>query len=490
MARQAIIIGSGIGGLATAIRLAAKGYQVTVYEKNAYAGGKLSAFEKNGYFFDAGPSLFTQPQYIEELFAIAKQPMEGIFSYVKAPNSCHYFFNDGSALIAPANASNFASLLKTKFNEDEAKVLNYLKNSESAFNNIGTLFTNFSLHKLKTFIHVRLLKALAATKLAYLFKSLHSYNTSYFKHKNTQQIFNRFATYNGSNPYQAPAMLSMIPHFEINVGTFYPIGGMISITNALLFLCKKLGVEIVYNSQVNKILVNNNNVTGIEVNNQIHSANIIVSNMDVYFTYKNLLSNAAAAAKILKQERSSSAYIFYWGINKSFEQLGLHNIIFSQNYKQEFELIFKSQSIGNDVTVYINISAKMEPNQAPNNCENWFVMVNTAAHHNQNWANLHAQIKQAVINKINTALATNIEPHIVYESVLTPKDIEAKTASYTGSLYGSSSNSKMAAFMRQRNNSTLYKGLYFVGGSVHPGGGIPLCLSGAKIVANLISSPN
>ena len=488
MQKKAIIIGSGIGGLATAIRLAAKGMQVTIYEKNAYAGGKLSAFYKNGYQFDAGPSLFTQPQYIEELFTLVKEPITPVFTYQKVPISCNYFFSDGASIAAPSNPKAFANLLHQNFNEDQHKVLKYLNNSSNAFNSIGTLFTNFSLHKLKSYLNGRLVAALKATKIAYLTKSLHQYNSNFFKHKNTIQLFNRFATYNGSNPYKAPAMLSMIPHFEINVGTFYPNGGMINITNALLHLANKLGVTINYNSPVQKVIHYKNIVQGVQVNNTTHNAHVVVSNMDVYYTYKNLLTNTKAAQHILKQERSSSAFIFYWAINKSYPQLGLHNIFFSENYKQEFTKIFHHNSIATDVTIYVNITSKMEAGQAPAGCENWFVMVNTPPHSNQNWEQLQAQIKAMVIAKISHHLGENIAPFIAHQATLSPHDIETRTASYMGSLYGSSSNSKMAAFMRQRNQSLQYKGLYFVGGSVHPGGGIPLCLSSAKIVAGLIKN--
>ncbi len=486
MAKCAVIIGSGIGGIATAIRLACKGYQVKVFEKNSYLGGKLTAFELDGFKFDAGPSLFTQPEYIEELFVLAKKDINKYFSYTKSSSSCKYFFSDSAIFNAPSNAIDFTKEASAFFKVPEKAIAKYLGDSKTAFENIGVLFTTKNLFKLNTYENGNLWRALKATKFAYLFQSLNNYNAK-LRSKNLIQLFNRFATYNGSNPYKAPAMLSMIPHFEINVGTYYPYGGMINIVNALVALAKELGVNFYENSEVTAINVMENCAEGIMVNNKPIKADIVVSNMDVYYTYKKLLHQEQLAKAVLAQERSSSAYIFYWGINNSFKQLQLHNIFFAENYKEEFENIFKLGTFAEDITIYINITSKMEAGQAPSGCENWFVMVNAPAHKHQNWQEIQKKIRAIIIDKLNKVLEVDLEKFIVCEQVLSPKDIEQNTNSYMGSLYGSSSNSKMAAFARQQNKSKQFKNLFFVGGSVHPGGGIPLCLGSAKIVANEVA---
>jgi phytoene dehydrogenase-like protein len=200
------------------------------------------------------------------------------------------------------------------------------------------------------------------------------------------------------------------------------------------------------------------------------------------------LLNDIKAKKILKQERSSSALIFYWGIKKKFPQLELHNILFTKNYKAEFNYIFKKDDLYNDPTVYINITGKMEQGHAPQGCENWFVMINVPANKNQDWQFLKKEARKNIIKKINTILQTDIEPLIETEEILDPVSIEEQTASYMGSLYGTSSNSKLAAFFRHPNFTNKIKGLYFCGGSVHPGGGIPLCFKSAKIVSELIET--
>ncbi|MGF2413424.1 1-hydroxycarotenoid 3,4-desaturase CrtD [Ferruginibacter sp.] len=486
--KKAIVIGSGVAGMAAAIRLAVQGFTVTVYEKNDYPGGKLSAFEKDGFRFDAGPSLFTQPQNIKELFELAGEPMENYFSYKAVDIACKYFYENGKIIEASADAVIFGKELEEKLGEASGTVEAYLKKSEKVYTHIGSIFLNYSLHKRKTWLNKRVIKALGAVKMGYLFKTLHKHNKSKFKSAEAVQLFNRYATYNGSNPYKAPGMLSLIPHLEYNEGIYYPLGGMISITDALYKLAIKKGVQFCFNTPVQKIINHEGKVRGVVANNENIEAGIVVSNMDVYFTHKYLLSNEYKAKDVLKQERSSSALVFYWGIKKEFEQLQLHNIFFSDNYQAEFDSLFKKKTLQNDPTVYINITSKMEQGHTPDGKENWFVMINAPANVGQNWPLIKEQARKKIIEKINKILETDIEPLIETEEILDPVTIEDKTASYQGSLYGTSSNSKLAAFLRHPNFTTAIKGLYFCGGSVHPGGGIPLCFKSAQIVCELIKT--
>jgi phytoene desaturase len=486
-ASKAIIIGSGVAGMAIAIRLALKGYDVKVFEKNNFPGGKLSAFEKDGYLFDAGPSLFTQPQNIEELFALAEVPIDDYFTYQAVPVANKYFYENGKQVKAYTNSKLFAQEMKDQLGEDPQTIIKYLKRSEILYKNIGTLFLDHSLHLRKTWLQKRIGKALASLKFPYLFQSLHQYNKSKFASPEAVQLFNRFATYNGSSPYKTPAMLSLIPHLEQNQGTFYPNGGMISITNALFNLAKDKGVEFHFNSPVQQIVEKRGIVKGVVVNDEMIEADIVVSNSDVYYTYKNLLQNPNKAQQVLKQERSSSAVIFYWGIKKEFRQLELHNIFFSRNYKKEFDFIFNKKQLTDDPTIYVNITSKMEAGQSPDGKENWFVMVNAPADTGQNWEEMKQVLRKNVISKLSRMLGEDIDLLVETEHTLDPIMIQEQTASYMGSLYGTSSNSKLAAFFRHANFTDAIKGLYFCGGSVHPGGGIPLCFKSAKIVSELIS---
>jgi phytoene desaturase len=317
---------------------------------------------------------------------------------------------------------------------------------------------------------------------------MHAMNARHFTNAKTVQLFDRYATYNGSNPYKAPGMLSLIPHLEHNEGVYYPNGGMISIAKALYQLALKKGVIFYFDSPVERIIQHERKVKGVVVGGENVEADLVISNLDVYFTYCHLLQNENKAHTILKQERSSSALIFYWGIKKEFPQLDLHNIFFTKNYREEFDHLFRSKKMYHDPTIYINITAKCEPGlQSPEGTENWFVMVNVPANVGQDWVSYGAAYKKVIINKLNRILQADIEPLIETEEIMDPVLIESKTGSFMGSLYGTSSNTRMAAFLRHPNFSKTINGLYFVGGSVHPGGGIPLCLRSAKIMSEMVA---
>ncbi len=484
--KKAIVVGGGIGGIATAIRLSVMGYEVEVFEKNEVAGGKMYLIEKDGYKFDAGPSLFTQPVNIEELFELAGEPIETYLTYTSVSIACRYFFENGVCINAYTNPEEFAVEMEQKVGENPRNIIRYLKDAERTYEKVGNIFLNFSLHRWKTWVHPRIVAALKAVKLPYLLSTLNQFNVKNFNTKEAVQIFNRFATYNGSNPYKAPGMLSLIPHLEQNEGTFYPHGGMINIPTALVQLAEKKGVRFRLGNHVERILVENNKAIGVKSASENHAADLVVSNVDVYYTYKNLLNNEAGALKILRNERSSSALIFYWGIKKEFSQLHLHNIFFSEQYEEEFKHLFNHKKFFDDPTIYINITSKMEAGQAPEGAENWFVMVNAPAMQDANWPEEVKRVRGYVVAKLNRMLGVDLNEYIQVEEVLTPAGIQQRTDSYLGSLYGTSSNSKWAAFLRHANYTSSINGLFFAGGSVHPGGGIPLCLKSAKIVCDLI----
>ena len=486
--RSVIIIGSGIAGLAASIRLASEGYQVQVFEKNGYAGGKINAFTQDGYQFDEGPSLFTEPHLIEDIFRAANVDMASYFNYKPVEVACTYFYESGKTLHAYTDPDKFAAEAEQVAGEPASHIKNYLEDARSLYTRIGAVFLDHSLHKRHTWLHRRFTHALGALRGRHLLKSLHAHNAKVFNRPELVQLFDRYATYNGSNPYKAPSMLSMIPHLEHNGGVFYPKGGMISISEALHKLAVAKGVVFHFHSPVSYIINPNDLAVGVVSNEKNYFADAVISNMDAYFTYKHLLCDDRKANKLLKQERSSSALIFYWGMAKHFPALGLHNIFFSKDYQAEFKAIFKKYRVYGDPTVYINITSKEEREHARQGGENWFVMVNAPANRGQEWDKISVELRAAIITKLSRMLGEDIAPFIESESVMTPEDIETKTSSFMGSLYGTSSNSRKAAFARHPNFSKAIKGLFFCGGSVHPGGGIPLCLRSGKIAAELVSS--
>ncbi|MDG1685985.1 MAG: phytoene desaturase family protein [Flavobacteriaceae bacterium] len=484
--KKVIVIGSGIAGLAVSIRLALKGYNVKVFEQNSYPGGKLSSFSIKDYRFDAGPSLFTMPHLVTELFKLAGEDVKNYFEFSKKEIACNYFWQDGTSFTAYGERKKFLKEVEKIFDEPQYNVDQYLKKAKKKYDLTSSLFLEQSLHKLKTFISLDTLKALFQLKTFELQKSLHQANTQSFSSTHLIQLFDRYATYNGSDPYQTSGIMTLIQHLESAYGTFVPKKGMVSITESLFGLAKRLGVKFSFETGVKEIKVKLGVVSGIKTNSDSFSSDYVISNMDVFHTYKKLLPNEIPPINRLKQERSSSAVIFYWGIKQSFPDLDLHNIFFSKNYKKEFQAIFKDKTVSEDPTIYINITSKEVVGDAPKGCENWFIMINTPADHGQDWTQIVNRLRSHIITNISKRLSVDLKNLIVCEEVLTPPDIESKTQSYMGALYGASSNDTMAAFLRHPNFSNRIKNLYFCGGSVHPGGGIPLCLLSAKIVDELI----
>lgn len=486
--KKAVVIGAGIGGLASAVRLAVKGYQVDVFEANDYPGGKLTEFKSNGFRFDAGPSLFTLPEMVDELFELAGENPRDHFNYRRLEDICAYFYEDGTRLIASADVSKFAWDAEQVLDVPADKILKHLRKSAYIYKTTAGLFLQQSLHRVKTYLSFNTLWSFLQIPLLNIFTTMNRANEKALKHPKLVQLFNRYATYNGSNPYQAPGILNIIPHLEFNKGAFFPLGGMHSITLSIKSLAERQGVRFHFSKKVEKIVVKQGKATGIEVHNDFHPADIVVCNMDVVPAYRNLMSDQKQPEKILQQERSSSALIFYWGIRQTFEALKVHNIFFSDDYREEFRHIFEKGEVLDDPTVYIHISSKAEPADAPDGAENWFVMINVPANTGQDWDTLIQQAKKNIIAKINRILGIDLESLIATEDLLDPRTIESRTQSYMGALYGTASNDRMAAFFRHPNFTRKIKSLYFCGGSVHPGGGIPLALSSAKIIDSLIKN--
>lgn len=470
--------------MAAAIRLAKKGYDVVVFEKNKYPGGKLSEFSTAGYRFDKGPSLLTMPDLIDELTVLSGY--KTAFNYTRLKTITHYFFEDGTKVVAQGSAKELAKELKVKLNEDEEAVIKHLAKSKFYHSTIADLFLTQSLGKIKNFLNIKTIKALLQSYKLNLFSTMHKENSRPFNNEKTTQIFNRYATYNGSNPYKAPALLNIIPYLEFGLGAYLPEKGMHQITEHLYNIALHCGVTFNFNATVEKIEIENKKVTGIISNGALHKSDLVVSDADIHLVYKKLLPQSCYPKKLLAQEKSSSAYVFYWGIEKEFTELDLHNILFSENYKAEFDSLFQEKSPYSDPTVYINITSKFCKADAPSGCENWFVMVNVPHNKSGNKIDYATELRKNVVAKINRVLKTDIEKYIKVEEVLDPLGIEQQTSSFGGSLYGNASNNKFSAFLRHANYNSKIGGLYFVGGSVHPGGGIPLCLLSAKIVSNLI----
>ena len=477
---SAIIIGAGIAGLATALRLRAAGMDVTVFEANDYPGGKLHVLQLGGYRFDAGPSLFTLPELVTELFELFGEQPDSHFEYSRKETVCNYFWEDGTRFTVPADEQTFVQQAADKFGVEATQLKNYLQNNRLKYDLTAPIFLHRSLHKLGTYLSTDTLRAMGQLWRMHLNTSLNDLNERSLQEPHLVQLFNRYATYNGSSPYRTPGIMSMIPHLELNLGTYLPKGGMHCITTSLFELAQRTGVQFHFGKKVEQIIVKKGKAVGVQISEHQYFADYVVSNMDIFSTYKKLLPDQSHPERTLRQERSSSAVIFYWGIKRSFPALDLHNIFFSENYRLEFEHIFDKKSLYHDPTVYVNITSKDVAGDAPPNCENWFVMINAPGDHGQDWDMLVDQARKNILEKLSRLLQTDIAALIEVEDVLTPPLIQQRTSSYRGALYGAASNSKFAAFLRHPNFSFKIKNLYCCGGSVDPCGGASPCLAFAK----------
>ncbi len=506
MQQTCAVIGSGIGGISSAIRLANKGYKVTVFEQSSKAGGKISELRKGDFRFDSGPSLFTLPELVDELFVVCGKNPRDYFDYVPLESTCNYFWEDGTCLTAWSNARLFATEVKKKTGVAYSTTLGFLEKCRNLYDLTAQVFMFSSFHRPANFMKPAYRRSMLNLHKLDAFTTMHKRNEKWFRHPKIVQLFDRYATYNGSSPYKTPATLNVIAHLEHNLGAWFPDKGMYDIVASLQKLAEDMNVTFRFNNRVEEILFDDHpndpnqlpthnkesgtfwsvckrkKIAGLRVNGELHAFDMVISDVDVVNLYKNLLPGEPMPSRQVKLERSSSALIFFWGIDKNFNQLGLHNILFADDYKREFDHLFNTRTIGPDPTVYVFISSRSVTTDAPKGSENWYVMINVPENIGQDWDVLVKEARTHIISKLNRMLKTDIEKHIVTETMADPRSIEKDTGSTNGSLYGLSSNGQFAAFNRHPNIKKKYKNLYFVGGSVHPGGGIPLCLASAKIV--------
>ncbi|MFO8001019.1 MAG: 1-hydroxycarotenoid 3,4-desaturase CrtD [Marinilabilia sp.] len=477
-----IIIGAGMGGLAVAIRMAAKGYQVTVLEKNDFPGGKSGQIGRNRFRFDTGPSLLTLPHLVEDLLKKGGLTESPEFRYRKLASVCRYFFEDGTRFNAYDDPRKFAEELFIQTGEPQKNVTNYLKDAEKLyeasadlfiFNPVRRLFRAATQHS-----PGRLIPLLKVNPL----RTMHSENKRRFRSPQVVQLFDRYATYNGSSPYLAPSVLNVIAHLEHNTGAFFPEKGMYNIVEILWHKALSLGVQFRFGSEVTGLEFDKKVVTAVNTNHKKLSCDFVVSGVDVNTFYRKTAPRLKPPRSVRHPHLSSSALIFYWGMDRSFPETDVHNILFSAHYKEEFNSLFKKKELFHDPTVYLFISSKVVTEDAPAGCENWFVMINVPPMDNEVPERLRQQAKQYIIGKIRRVLGIDPLPHILFEEVATPRTIQEQTGSFKGAIYGNNSNSLWSAFLRHGNRSRNYTNLFFTGGSVHPGGGIPLCLASAAIV--------
>lgn len=480
MKREVIIIGAGLGGLSAAIRLAKKGFSVTVLEKNANIGGKVNIIESNGYKFDTGASLLTMKHVLEELFEFAEKRIEDYLEILPLEPICRYFWTDGTIFNASTDLQKTESEIAKLDDVDNFR--KFLADSRRKYEVSEKTFLSHSLNDLPKLLRPKYFKDLLAISST---KTLNSHVKNYFRSPKLQQLFNRFATYNGSSPFQTPATFALIPYIEFGLGAWYVKGGMYQIPKALERLAKELGVKIYTESEVEKIVVEDGKAVGVKVGGETIGADFVVTNADAVTTYRELLETKNK--RIENLEPSCSGFVLLLGTKKQFPNLAHHNIFFSDDYKAEFDALFKKKRPATNPTIYICAISRTDDSQAPAGHENLFILVNAPYTSDKtDWQKEAKPYRDLIIKMLEKFGLEGLEKSIDFEEIITPTEFETKYRANRGSIYGLSSNGIFSAFLRPPNKARKIENLYFVGGATHPGGGIPLVLLSGKLASDLI----
>ncbi|MCZ7557602.1 MAG: phytoene desaturase family protein [Bacteroidia bacterium] len=483
MAQKVAVIGAGFGGLAAAIELAVAGVEVHLYERHSAPGGKAAEVRTGGFRFDTGPSLLTMPFVVDDLYTSAGRKRDVLFEPVDP--ICRYFFDDGTRFDAWSDEMRLLEEVRNLAPGEEVAVRRFLDYSERIYRLTSDLFLFNRLDDLKNLLHTRNLLTLLQLPRIDAFRSVHNAVSSFFEDHRLVQIFDRYATYNGSDPFKAPATLNIIPHVEYRLGGYYVRGGMHALVTSLARLAQDMGVTLHYESDVQQILHDGQRVRGLRIHGEDLPFSRIVSNADAVYTLTHLLEASTLWSRKRTFEPSCSGFVFLWGVDTTHAQLAHHNIFFSGNYRKEFRQIFDECRVPSDPTVYVSITSKADPDHAPPGQENWFVLINMPALTERNAVPDIDRIRESVLRQL-TASGVEIRDRIMVEHIITPADLETKYSAFRGSIYGISSNSRNAAFLRPGNRVRQPRGLYLCGGAAHPGGGVPLVLLSGKHAAKCV----
>ncbi|MCU0494374.1 MAG: phytoene desaturase family protein [Chloroflexaceae bacterium] len=493
MSSPTLIVGAGLGGLAAAIRLAAQGRRVIVFEKNERVGGKLNLLERDGYTFDTGPSLLTMPWIIRDLFAAAGRRMEDYLDLMQIDPTCRYFWPDGTNFDAWQRLPQLVQEIERLEPRDVTGFYRFMAYAATIYGAVADTFMLRPFDGLRDMLDLQLMQN--GPRIDAL-RTMDAAVRSYFRSPYLRQVFNRYATYNGSSPYQSPATFNVISYIEFAEGGWYVRGGMYELGRALLQLAQELGVEVRTSTPVQEVCIEAGQTRGVCLANGQHvdGAQVVV-NADPRYSYNGVVGSGplvqgqpATATRLQRLEPSCSGFILFLGIKRVYEQLRHHNIFFSQDYQREFAAIFQKRVPAPDPTIYINASSVTDAHHAPPGHMNLFVLVNAPAVDGRvQWEREAAGYRDLVIRKLERMGLAGLSQQIAVEEIWTPAELESRYNAAGGAIYGLASNNPFVAFMRPPLRARHARRLYFVGGGTHPGGGIPLVLLSGKAVAERIA---
>lgn len=489
----AIVIGGGVGGLAVAARLARQGWTVRLFEQADHVGGKLGRYERDGFRFDTGPSILTMPYVFEELFADTGAPMSSVLQLRRIDPVARYRFGDGTWLDAAASSDDLLRNVEAMRAGNAAQLSAFFARSTLIWNATHATFLENALTKTALVMAAR---RFADFRTIAPWSTLRSLANRYLDDHRLVTFVDRYATYTGSDPRRAPAALASIPYVERAFGVWYVEGGLRRLADALEERCHQLGVSIETNADVEEVSVAAGRASGVVVRGERISADVVVANADARHLYEDLLRRsgsrkcAGALRRLRRAQPSLSGFVLCLAVRGETPNLAHHTVLFPARYDDEFEDLFGAvPKPVRDPTVYVSVPRDREA--APAGHESWFVLVNAPRHNSSRDGGIDwgaPGLRDSYADHVLTLMASrglDVRDRILWREIRTPKDLEAQTRAIGGSIYGTSSNGVRSAFLRPANRSPI-PGLYLVGGSSHPGGGLPLVALSAHIVARII----
>jgi phytoene desaturase len=493
-----VVVGGGLGGLSAACTLAARGYAVTLCERNDWLGGKAAVLEERGFRFDMGPTILTIPAVLERIFGEAGIPLADRLDLIRLDPQWRSFFDDGSTLDLLEDVSGMAEALERyapgaeagsgyrRF-MDLAERLHKLSDDYFFWRSVGGLKDMFdprrsvSISVLKEVLGMRPGHSVAGTVRAFV------------RDPRAAQMLDHFTQYVGSAPDTSPAVLCGIAHMQSRDGVWYPMGGTAAVPRSLARLAVELGVEILEGAAVDRIVVENGRVRGVAiVGKGIIPADAVVCNADSVRAHRELLEGPVGRRFLGRRryEPACSGVVLYLGLSRGYDHLLHHNFVFSSDPHEEFESIYRRGEPAEDLTAYLCAPARTDPAVAPPGGESLYVLVHAPylrQHHD--WSHLYPAYRDRIIAKLRkTAGLDDIERRIVVERALTPQDIHDRYGVLDGAIYGLASHGRFLGAFKPSNRSPDVEGLYFAGGSAHPGPGMPMVLMSGWIAADCVDA--
>ncbi|MBS3763820.1 MAG: phytoene desaturase [Planctomycetes bacterium] len=487
--KQIIVVGAGLGGISAAISLAADGYAVDVFEKNHHVGGKLNLLKKEGFSFDLGPSILTLPHYFERLFESHGRRMEDYISVREVSPQWRCFFEDKTKIDLYPDVQRTLSQNAVVTDEDAEELRDFMGYSRKLYEMIEPSYFAKGLDTVWQM--VRFHGPLSALLDFDLFRTMNDGVSKRVHNDYLHHILNFFIKYVGSSPYDAPAILNLLPHAQAEYGLLYVDGGMYELAGALKKLAEEVGVNLHLGEEVVSLNVENDRVVRAELaSGEQVRGDWFVSNMEVIPAYENLLGESETfMRKLDKFEPACSGLVLHLGVDREYPHLAHHNFFFSGDPKKHFEDVFRRHVLPQDPTLYVVAAARTDSTQAPEGCENIKVLPHIPYLQEEPFTDeQYAALRERVLDKLERMGVEDLREHIILEDRWVPQDIQRHYYSNKGAIYGVLSDKKKNGGFKAPKKSKKYENLYFVGGSVNPGGGMPMAvLSGQQVRDRIVS---